>query len=330
MRILNINENKKEKKKKTKREVILGVSIISIAITGMIFLNVNPAFIFNIPFEGVQEGWATINVRNIKLDGYLEDLQEGYAIDLYHANNGTRFASGLSSDDFPRFFSTPTTFLVNSTTGEFQFYYSLLLTSISEDLPFENNVTLKREAPLGMVSVQARIYNVTDPYGNMTIMNLSCNESNPIEFLNLQEQSLLQFDISGILVSYTWGSSTIVPSFLMETLKNNYPLSFSNGYNRIGLNLAIDCPINVSILLDSEGSQPFFSPLQAHSVNVSDGQTNSTLWVVPLPEVVMNREITFQFDSNHFFNDIYLWSGWLDDFNSSFHYNYYQLAECSS
>jgi len=334
LRVLKVDEN--EKPKSSKWKTLGFISTVGIIIFGFIFVSAVPGLMFNLYIEEDSTGWADIKVFSIAFNGSIVEIKNGCTVDLYYAKNGSIYQEGLELNDFPIKTPVPLTFLINSTSGEFQYKYSMLFGNDDPNQPYVNEVILKREALLAMIELQTTIVNFTyENYFNPDLLNpnisafeLSFNDTNPIEFQFGTHLPNLIFDVSGLAHGYTWGASTIIPHSVFEQEKDLYPIAYQNGYNRIGLNLAFDTNINLSKLLYGSEAYNFFVSIQVFEINLTTGINPEKLWVAPLPDIDMDiYQSVFTFETESFFDNIYLWSGHLDEYNESFSYNYYSLME---
>jgi len=324
-----------KKKVSTKWKAVSLVIFISLTVFGLIFVSTLPGAIFN-PSQGEYvTGWADIQVQYITFGGELVEFDGLCSIDLYYAVNDTKYEENLTLSDFPYFITDPTTFLINAINNEFTFQYAMLLGNLEKEDPFVNHILLKREAYDYMISGSARIINFTyDNYSKIDYLNpiittydLEYNVSGAQQFSFGSYKPLLKFNLTDLPFGYTWGTSTYVPPDFFESLKDDYEIAYRNGFNRIGLFLAFDCEVNLSILLYGAENYYYFCDLQTYQVNITQEPEPEKLWVVPLTDIDNKREITFQFETICNFTSIYFWSGWLDEYNSSFIYNSYNLIE---
>jgi len=328
-----MRKNKKQELTQiSKNQKIIGsILIVVIIIGGFFFLSNYPGFLFNPPLGPATVGWANIEVCYIGFDYSLQQMDDNVVIDLYYVENSTKYDEGLTLNDFPIYLQRPTMFLLKSTTGDFQYHYSLLIGSDNYEIPYVNEVFLKREVSKDLVNVHASIINFTSFENNplntsFTQYRLFYNSSAPKLFLFNSSQSgqpRLEFNITNIPFGYTWGASTIIPPEIFEENNISRNIAYFNGYNRIGLNLAFDCSINLSILVYGSEISQFFIPVQVFEINLTQFPTPEKLWVAPISDVDINRNLVFQFETRDIFDTIYIWSGWLDDFNTSYKFNTY-------
>lgn len=328
-----MRKNKKQELTQiSKNQKIIGsILIVAIIIGGFFLLSSYPGFLFNPPLGPATVGWANIEVCYIGFDYSLQQVDDNVVIDLYYVENSTKYDEGLTLNDFPIYLQHPTMFLLKSTTGDFQYHYSLLIGSDNYENPYVNEVFLKREVSKDLVNVHASIINFTSFENNplntsFTQHRLFYNNSAPKPFLFNYSQSgqpRLEFNITNIPFGYTWGASTTIPPEILEENNISRNIAYSNGYNRIGLNLAFDCSINLSILVYGSEISQFFIPVQVFEINLTQFPTPEKLWVAPIYDVDINRNLVFQFETRDIFDTIYIWSGWLDDFNTSYKFNNY-------
>ena len=344
VRILKVKEEEisgKAKKRliknrfSTKWKLVSLSAFVALTVFGLVFVATLPGVIFN-PYKGdYVVGWADIHASFVGFNGELEDFEGECSIYLFYAVNGTKYEENLTLSDFPYLISEPTTFLINDTSGEFQFQYAMLLGNPKKDDPFVNQVIFKREAYEYMLNLGAKIVNFTySNYSNVDLLDpiitsyeLMYNASSSQQFQFGAYDPLLKFDLTDLPSGYTWGASTYVPPDYFETMKNDYEIAYRNGFNRIGLYLAFECNVNVSVLLYGAENYQFFCEIQTYQVNLTQEPEPEKLWVAPLHDVDISQEITFQFETVYNFSRVYMWSGWLDDYNSSFVYNNYNLIE---
>ena len=341
VRILKIKEEENseriliKKKVSAKWKVVSFALFVGLTVFGLTYISTFPGVIFN-PYQGdYVTGWADIQVQYITFGGDLEEYERLCSIDLFYAVNGTKYKQNLTLSDFPYLISDPTTFLINDTSSEFQFQYAMLLCNPEKENPFINHILFKREAYDYMISGSARIVNFT--YTNyskidylnpiITTYDLDYNVSGTQQFGFGSYNPLLKFNLTDLPFGYTWGASTYVPHDFFESLKDDYEIAYRNGFNRIGLFLAFDCEVNLSILLYGAEDYYYFCDLQSYQVNLTQEPEPERLWVVPLHDIDSKRDLTFQFETICNFTSIYFWSGWLDEYNSSFIYNSYNLIE---
>ena len=341
VRILKIKEEENSERNLIKKKVsakwkVVGFALfVGLTVFGLTYVSTFPGVIFN-PYQGdYVTGWADIQVKYITFGRELGEYEGLCSIDLYYAVNGTKYEQNLTLSDFPYLISDPTTFLINDTSNEFQFQYAMLLGNLEKEDPFVNKILFKREAYEYMISGSARIVNFTyTNYSAIDYLNpiistydLEYNVSGVQQFGFGGYNPLLKFNLTDLPFGYTWGASTYVPPEFFESLKDDYEIAYRNGFNRIGLFLAFDCEVNLSILLYGAENYYYFCDLQTYKVNVTQEPESEKLWVVPLNGIDSKREITFQFETIYNFTSIYFWSGWLDEYNSSFIYNNYNLIE---
>jgi len=319
----------------TKWKIVSLSAFVGLTVFGLIFVATQPGVIFN-PYKGdYVVGWVDIQANYIGFNGKLKDFDGECSIVLYYAVNATKYEENLTLSDFPYLISEPTTFLINDTNGEFQFQYAMLLANPEKEDPFVNQVIFKREAYEYMLNVEAKIVNFTySNYSNVDLLNpivssydLKYNASSLQQLLFGAYEPLLKFNLSGLPFGYTWGASSYIPPDLFEAMKDDYEIAYRNGFNRIGLNLAFDCDVDISVLLYGAENYQFFCEIQTYQINLTQDTEPERLWVVPLHDIDITQEITFQFGTIHNFSRVYLWSGWLDDYNSSFVYNNYNIIE---
>ena len=339
VRILKVKEEEvvetRKKKLSPKWKIISLVAFIALTIFGLTFVSSFPGVIFNPYQKDYVIGWADIRVRYVTFSGDLEEYDGPCSIDLYYAVNGTQYEKNLSLSDFPYYINCPTTFLINDTSNEFQFQYAILLGNLENEDPFVNQVLFKREAYDYMINGYATIVNFTySNYSNIDFFNpivslydLDYNLSEAQQFSFGTYDSLLRFNLTDLPFGYTWGASTYVPPDVFESLKDNYEIAYRNGFNRIGLFLAFDCDVNLSILLYGAENYNYFCDLQTYEVNITQEPEPEKLWVAPLHDIDSEQQKIFQFETNCNFSSIYFWSGWIDEYNSSFIYNKYNLRE---
>jgi hypothetical protein len=335
VRVASDYEKSKEKKKPTVKKIIGFVSVVGLIVTGFFFVSTFPGMMFTPYTREDSTGWADIKVHAIALNGSVIELNEGFQVDLFYASNGSLYQEGLQLSAFPIHASIPLTFMINSTMNEYQYKYSMLFGNEDPSQPYVNEVFLKREVPKTYISVNAFIMNFTyDNYFNpefldphVSVFGLGKNDSNPTEFLFGTFSPQLVFNVSGIPLGYTWGASTIIPPCVFDQEKDRFPIANMNGYNHIGLHLAFDVEVNLTILVHGSEISDFFIPIEAREVNLTTGIDPEKLWVANLPEIDINQQVRFVFETQDHFENIFLWSGHLDQYNSSFWYNYYQKIE---
>ena len=336
MRVARDLDKSKSKEKKSSFLKIVGfASAVGLIVTGFLFVSAFPGMMFTPYVQEDSTGWADIRVSAIDSDGSVIELEDGFQVDLFHAKNGSLYQAGLQLSEFPIDASVPLTFMVNSTTGEFQYKYSMLFGNEDPSNPYVNEVFLKREVLKTLVDVNAFMMNFTyDNYSNPEFLNphvsvfeLGNNDSIPITFPFGTFSPQLTLDISGIPLDYTWGATTIIPPCVFEQEKDRYPIAYLNGYNRVGLCLAFDTQVNLSILVYGSESSNFFIPIEVHEVNLTSSIDPEKIWVANLPEVDLDQQLRFEFETQDNFENIYLWSGHLDQYNCSFWYNYYHEIE---
>ena len=341
VRILKVKEedvvetNVSKKKLSPKWKIVSLGAFVALTIFGLTFVSSFPGVIFDPYQKDYVVGWADIRVQYVTFSGDLFEYNGPCSIDLYYAANGTQYEENLSLSAFPYYIDSPTTFLINDTSNEFQFQYAMLLGNPNNDDPFVNHVLFKREAYDFMIDGYATIMNFT--YANyssidnlnpiVSLYDLGYNLSKAQQFSFGSYNPLLKFNLTDLPFGYTWGASTYVPPDLFESLKSDYEIAYRNGFNRIGLFLAFNCDVNLSILLYGAENYNYFCELQTYEVNITQEPEPEKLWVTALHDIDSEQEKTFQFETNCNFSSIYFWSGWLDDYNSSFIYNRYDLKE---
>jgi hypothetical protein len=346
MRILVVNEDENENKhdqnksytneSHSKLKRVKGLLIIIATVVIIIF-----AWFFVSPFAGSmfnpyirdrpQYGWATLNVTYISLDGELNQYEGDCAIDLYYGINQTKYREDLTLQDFPLRINITSNLYFQDLGNFFESQYFTLFTNPEESSPYINQLVLRRELNPEILHVKTTIINYTySNYSNInflepeiTYFQLEFNHSNPT-FLNFGQFSpYLVISISNLPMGYSWGSETIIPPDIFEQNQDSYPIAYQNDYNRKGLFLGFDTDINLSIYLyGAEGSKKV--KLQTFSINISEGDPMKRIWITQLGCVDVNEQFWFQFDSSTPFSEIFLWSGSIDDYNSSYYYNSYQ------
>jgi hypothetical protein len=335
VRVASDNEKSKEKEKPSVMKIIGFVSVVGLMVTGFLFVSTFPGMMFTPYTQEDSTGWADIKVSAIALNGSIIELNDRFQVDLLYAENGSLYQKGLQLSEFPIYTSKPLMFMINSTMNEYQYKYSMLFGNEDPSHPYVNEVFVKREVPKTYINLNAFIMNFTyDDYSNpefldlqVSVFELGKNDTSPIEFPFGTYSPQLMFNVSGIPLGYTWGASTIIPHYVFEQEKDRYPIAYLNGYNHIGLHLAFDVEVNLSILVHGSEISDFFVPIEAREVNLTTGINSEKLWVTNLPEIDINQQLSFVFETQDHFENIFLWSGHLDQYNSSFWYNHYQEIE---
>jgi hypothetical protein len=333
---VNRLESKESKVRIKRKWKIIGVIIfITSTIFAFSFVSTFSGSIFDPNPVNLTIGWADIRISYVNFAGKLEPYNRTCSIKLYYAENHTSYRHNLTLDDFPYYLNHPSMIFINDTAGEFQFYYGGLMGANSHDNPYLNEILFKREAESYMVQIGAQIVNFT--YTNysgfdfnnpiITHYSLEYNESNPMIFQFGEFEPLLQVNVLNLPFGYSWGVSTSIPRDMFQVMEISYPIAYQNGFNRIGLYLALDCPYNISILVYGSETYQFFVDMTVYEVNLTQTLPIQKIWVTPLPDVDIIQEITFRFSTLTPFSKLYLWSGYLDDFNSSFIFNSYVMEE---
>lgn len=140
--------------------------------------------------------------------------------------------------------------------------------------------------------------------------------------------SFLNISISGIEAPYFWGCGTYIPPDEFEDAEALHPIAFLNDFDWKGLMLGFDAEINVSFLeYSAEGN--FFHDVNVYEVDLNEDPVPEKLWVVLVPDQSVGGNVQYRFEasSKGDLNTIYMWSGWLDDFQDSalsFTFNQYQ------
>ena len=140
----------------------------------------------------------------------------------------------------------------------------------------------------------------------------------------------LTIDITGVPFGYTFGVSSNIPPDIFEDNKFTKDISYNNGFNRKGFFLAFDAEVSVAKSFYS-ASGNFFQDIQVYEINKTTDPNPEKLWVVLLPDIDNDKSLEYRFitDFKIQLGNIYLWSGWLDDFesSSSLIYNQYKIVE---
>lgn len=145
------------KKELTKKGKALRIGLFAIIIS--VGVGVGSSFlgsIFNPFAEDSNLGWADIQVNFITLSGEKGEY-EGYMVDLYYAENGTRYEVGLTNEDFPRYVNVSTRFLIYDPLLGFEFQYRTIIGREDEIKPFVNTVWFKRAVVPGIIDVSTNV-----------------------------------------------------------------------------------------------------------------------------------------------------------------------------
>jgi len=138
----------------------------------------------------------------------------------------------------------------------------------------------------------------------------------------------ITLNFTGITPPKFLGCGTYIPPDIFEDRKDKYPIAYRNDFNWKGLMMAFDAEINISLLqYSAEGY--FLTSLNVYEINITQNPSPQKIWVVLLPDVSYGAELKYKFtvSANNQLKNIYIWSGWLDDYANpslSFHFNQYQ------
>jgi hypothetical protein len=336
-----IQNTEEREKKHGKKLTSKQKTAVSLGIAGLIFCGI----IIGSPYLGsifspytddeLTTGWADLTVVYMGLNQELQEFTGECSIDLYYLENGTIYAEGLCLAEFPYHIKEPSSFLFNDTTGQFSYYYGMLLGNPEQNEPYANQILLRREVSQSNLEVKSSLYNFTytdysepdlfDPTFSEFLLDYNSSKSEILPFGTYSPR--LCINITNLPFGYSWGVSSVIPPDLFEESKLEKEIAHRNGFNWKGMMLGFDARVNASLLMYGAENYHFFQELQIYRINLSSTPDPEQLWIARLPTVDHETDLIVEFNTVQEISTIYLWSGWLDEYASQYIYNNYTLIE---